>query len=116
MESGSASSDPHPCFVANQLPRACEPRISPSATRFAGPPMQPNPTLGFKGVHAFLSGLFDGDLHAKRVLSLANASLGVIRSGSLAVHTIGLGLAQAPRLEDETCGQAGRPAAVQRGD
>lgn len=61
--------------------------------------MQPNPTLGFKGVHAFLSGLFDGDLHAKRVLSLANASLGVIRSGSLAVHTIGLGLAQARGLK-----------------
>ena len=61
--------------------------------------MQRNPTLGFKGVHAFLSGLFDGDLHAKRVLSLANASLGVIRSGSLAVHTIGLGLAQARGLK-----------------
>ena len=61
--------------------------------------MQPNPTLGFKGVHAFLSGLFDGDLHAKRVLSVANASLGVIRSGSLAVHTIGLGLAQARGLK-----------------
>src|SRR5436309_10861212 len=60
-----------------------------------GLPMQRNPTLGFKGVHSFLSGLFDGDLHAKRVLSLANASLGVIRSGSLAVHTIGLGLARA---------------------
>ena len=61
--------------------------------------MQSNPTLGFKGVHAFLSGLFDGDLHAKRVLSLANASLGVIRSGSLAVHAIGLGLAQARGLK-----------------
>jgi hypothetical protein len=61
--------------------------------------MQPNPTLGFKGVHAFLSGLFDGDLHAKRVLSLANASVGVIRSGSLAVHAIGLGLAQARGLK-----------------
>lgn len=61
--------------------------------------MQRNPTLGFQGVHAFLSGLFDGDLHAKRVLSLANASLGVIRSGSLAVHTIGLGLAQARGLK-----------------
>ena len=61
--------------------------------------MQRNPTLGFKGVHSFLSGLFDGDLHAKRVLSLANASLGVIRSGSLAVHTIGLGLAQARGLK-----------------
>ena len=36
-----------------------------------------------------------GDLHAKRVLSLANATLGVLVSASLAVHAIGQGLAQA---------------------
>jgi len=60
--------------------------------------MQHNPTLGFQGVHTFLTGLFDGDLHAKRVLSLANATLGVVKASSLAVHTIGLGLAQARGL------------------
>jgi hypothetical protein len=37
-----------------------------------------NQTLCFAEVHRFLAGLFDGDLHAKRVLSLANAALGVI--------------------------------------
>lgn len=36
-------------------------------------------TLGFEEVHRFLAGLFEGDLHAKRVLSLANATLGVKR-------------------------------------
>lgn len=36
--------------------------------------MTPDPTLGFQDVHRFLSGLVDGDLHAKRVLSLANAA------------------------------------------
>ena len=41
--------------------------------------MKPNQTLCFDEVHGFLAGLFDGDLHAKRVLSLANATLGVIR-------------------------------------
>jgi hypothetical protein len=60
--------------------------------------MQQIVSLGFTAVHTFLSGLFDGDLHAKRVLSLANATLGVIRTASLAVHTIGLGLAQARGL------------------
>lgn len=30
-------------------------------------------------------------MHAKRVLSLANATLGVIESGSLAIHAIGNG-------------------------
>ena len=43
----------------------------------------------------FIADLYDGDLHAKRVLSLANATLGVLASASLAVHAIGQGLAQA---------------------
>ena len=60
--------------------------------------MNPNPTLCFQDVQRFLAGLFDGDLHAKRVLSLANATLGVIRTASLAVQTIGLGLALARGL------------------
>ena len=60
--------------------------------------MQPNQTLCFTQVHRFLIGLFDGDLHAKRILSLANATLGVIRTASLAVNTIGQGLALARGL------------------
>src|SRR6478752_6431244 len=57
-----------------------------------------NQILCFAEVHRFLAGLFDGDLHAKRVLSLANATLGVIRTASLAVNTIGQGLALARGL------------------
>jgi DDE family transposase len=60
--------------------------------------MTANQIIGFKGVYNFLSNLFDGDLHAKRVLSLANATLGVIRTASLAVNTIGQGLALARGL------------------
>jgi hypothetical protein len=60
--------------------------------------MRPNQTLGFNQVHRFLDRLFDGDLHAKRVLSLANATLGVIKTASLAVNTIGQGLALARGL------------------
>ena len=51
--------------------------------------------LSFEGVHCFLRTLFAGDLHAKRVLSLAGATLGVIESASLAVAMIGQGLALA---------------------
>ncbi len=40
--------------------------------------MTPAQMLCFTEVHRFLTGLFEGDLHAKRVLSLANATLGVI--------------------------------------
>jgi hypothetical protein len=60
--------------------------------------MSPNQTLCFDEVHRFLGGLFNGDLHAKRVLSLANASLGVVKTASLAVNTIGQGLALARGL------------------
>jgi len=60
--------------------------------------MTPAQMLCFTEVHRFLTGLFEGDLHAKRVLSLANATLGVIRTASLAVHTIGHGLALARGL------------------
>ncbi len=51
--------------------------------------------LSFEGVHDFLRTLFADDLHAKRVLSLAGATMGVIESASLAVAMIGQGLALA---------------------
>jgi Transposase DDE domain len=51
--------------------------------------------LSFEAVHAFLRSLFAEDLHAKRVLSLAGATLGVIQTASLAVAMIGQGLALA---------------------
>ncbi len=57
--------------------------------------MTSSQSLGFQQVFLFLSGLFGG---AKRILSLANATLGVVRTASLAVNTIGLGLAQARGL------------------
>jgi hypothetical protein len=49
--------------------------------------------ITFKATHQFLNALFSEDVHAKRVYSLANATLGVISSASLAVNTIGQGLA-----------------------
>jgi hypothetical protein len=51
--------------------------------------------LSFEAIHAFLQSLFAEDLHAKRVLSLAGATLGVIQTASLAVAMIGQGLALA---------------------
>src|ERR1700732_498053 len=49
----------------------------------------------FKYTQKFLDSLFGDDLHAKRVHSLANATLGVMTGASLAVSTIGHGLASA---------------------
>jgi hypothetical protein len=54
--------------------------------------------IGLEGVRKFLESLFEGDVHAMRVLSMANATLGVLSSASLAVHAIGEGLAHARGL------------------
>ena len=49
-------------------------------------------------VHEFLSRVFIDDLHAKRILSLANGTLGVMTGAALAVSLIGQALAQARGL------------------
>lgn len=57
--------------------------------------MKPPVALRQSDIVEFVSVLFEGDVHAKRVLSLANGTLGVLTSASLAVHAIGQGLAHA---------------------
>ena len=52
----------------------------------------------FTAVRDVLSGVLGEDLHAKRIASLCDATLGVLRSGSLAVCAIGQGLAAARAL------------------
>jgi len=51
-----------------------------------------------RNANRFVHSIFDGDIHAKRVLSLANAVTGVIAAGALGVHAIGRGLASAKGL------------------
>lgn len=51
--------------------------------------------LRLEEVRAHLQGIFEDDLHAKRVLSLANATVGVMRAAAAGVHAIGRGLAAA---------------------
>lgn len=58
--------------------------------------MPPKPTtMDEAGILAFLTSLFAEDLHAKRVLSLSQCTLGVIHAASLAIHSIGIGMAEA---------------------
>jgi hypothetical protein len=58
-------------------------------------------SINEKQVHAFVEGVFGEGLHAKRVLSLAFAALGVIHAASLSVHAIGHALAQARGTQDK---------------
>jgi len=52
----------------------------------------------FGDIKGFVAGLFGDGLHAKRVLSLSNATLGVMVGAGLAVGVIGQALAQARGL------------------
>ena len=53
---------------------------------------------GLDEVRAFIGGLYGSDLHAKRIESLAGATLGAMTAASLAVALIGQALAQARGL------------------
>lgn len=64
---------------------------------------QPKPkgarkALNAKQVLRMLEGVFGEDVHAKRVFSLAQATLGVIHGATLGIHAIGAGLAGAQGL------------------
>src|SRR3989442_6782582 len=59
---------------------------------------RPNP-IRFGEVHSFAKTLFEADLHAKRVFSIANGALGVVYAASLGIHAIGCGLAAARGLK-----------------
>ena len=61
--------------------------------------MAKRPNFGFKRISRFVGDVFKGRLHAKRELSLANAILGIINSGSLVIHKIGHGLAKGRGLK-----------------
>lgn len=54
--------------------------------------------ISLDDVEKYLSSILAGDIHAKRILSLANATLGVMVGASLAVSMIGQALAQARGL------------------
>src|SRR5580693_8107244 len=66
-------------------------------------PFPPRPRPRPKGldpasIHQFVAELVGPDLHAKRVLSLANGVVGVLHTATLAIHAIGEALATARDL------------------
>jgi hypothetical protein len=59
------------------------------------------PQMSPRRVAAFFESLFGEDLHAKRVISLSNAAVGVVTAGSLLISMIGRGLAVASGRSDK---------------
>jgi hypothetical protein len=60
-----------------------------------------HPSLSPKRVEDFIESLFEDDLHAKRIRSLADGTVGILKAGSLGIHAIGRGLAAARGLNDK---------------
>jgi hypothetical protein len=59
------------------------------------------PSLSPKRVEDFVDSLCADDLHAKRIRSLADGTVGILKAGTLGIHAIGRGLAAARGLNDE---------------
>lgn len=59
------------------------------------------PVLPVSQVHTIVDSLFENDLHAARIRSLADAATGVLHAGALGIHAIGRGLAAAKGLCDK---------------
>ena len=55
-------------------------------------------TINEGQISHLVGSLFEEDLHAKRILSLSQATLGAVEAAALGVHAIGLGLAAAKGL------------------
>jgi len=66
-------------------------------------PMKTKTALSFGETFSFVDNVFGHDMHAKRVVSLSNATVGVINAAALAIHLIGEGLAQARELTRKHC-------------
>lgn len=83
--------------VANQSKRSPfrKKRVSPQKRHSRSRPRGGKGVIPPELVQAFVTGLFEDDLHAKRVESLANAVVGVTQASALSVHAIGHGLAAA---------------------
>lgn len=58
-------------------------------------------TIDNINVHSIISTIFQNVEHHKRIISIANAALGIISSGSLIIHRIGRGLAKSLNLSDK---------------
>jgi hypothetical protein len=88
----------HHCEVAEPIPHpAATSKSVPQQLRVGGQ-MVIRERFSFHEVRQVLGTVLDQDLHAKRVDSLCDATLGVLHSTSLAVCTIGQGLAVARGL------------------
>jgi hypothetical protein len=87
------------CEFAAVIPHSASTTESGRRQHRVGDSMVIRQQFSFNKVRQVLGSLLEQDLHAKRVDSLCNATLGVLHNASLAVCTIGQGLAAARNLK-----------------
>ena len=87
------------CEFAAVIPHSASTTDSGRRQHRVGDSMVIRQQFSFNKVRQVLGSLLEQDLHAKRVDSLCNATLGVLHNASLAVCTIGQGLAAARNLK-----------------
>jgi len=80
---------------ASSYERVMSASSDPTASAPAAPRVH---NLDAASIHEFVRDLVGDDLHAKRVLSLANGVVGVLHAATLAIHTIGEALAATANL------------------
>jgi hypothetical protein len=78
------------------MPSLSKPVLQPVRRRISR--TKAHAAIRFRKVHGFVDDLLGEELHAKRVLSLANGVVGVIHAAALGIHAIGRALAAARRL------------------
>jgi DDE family transposase len=74
-------------------------RVAPHGSITFARMMKRKHALAPQQIHAFVENMVGDDLHAKRVLSLGNAAVGVVHAATLGVHAIGRAMAQAEGLD-----------------
>ena len=87
----------HSCEIAETIPHPAATGES-AGNSDSGIRWSSGKRFSFNQVRQVLGSVLDLDLHAKRIDSLCDATLGVLHSASLAVCTIGQGLAAARGL------------------
>ncbi len=67
----------------------------------AGKPLPIAPIAPIADRRQYLGKIFGDDLHAMRVLSVANSVVGVLDAAALSIHAIGRGYAHATGMTDK---------------
>ena len=89
----------HRAECGDRTPDRCSPLGAVVCGVMANRAQMNDSSVSTTQVHQFVQGILEEDLHARRVLSLANAVVGAVHAAALSIHAIGAALAAASSLD-----------------